>query len=175
MKISDRQLFVAVSFVFILLGLYSAVRGESYDSASPKIQAAIFLKLLAFSKDLDSAGDISVHVIGSPEFADEMKKSVGREIGKSKIVSVEETSELPSRKPSVLYIGDPAKLEEIIAYTRSSKVLSITGLPDLVTKGVTLGIGVADGKPKILLNVSASEKEGVVWNPAIMKISTLIK
>lgn len=175
MKISGRHTLLTVPLVFILLGLYQAVRGESYDIAPPKIQAAIFLKLLAFSKDLGSAGDISVHVIGSPEFADEMKKTVGREIGKSKIVSVEETSELPSRKPSVIYVGNPAKLEEIIAYSRSSKVLSITGIPDLVAKGVTLGIGVAEGKPKILLNVSASEKEGLAWNPAIMKISALIK
>jgi hypothetical protein len=174
MKIYDKSSFLAVSFVLILLCLSSAVRGESYESAPPKIQAAIFLKLLAFAKELGT-GDISIHVVGSPEFADEMKKSVGREIGKAKIVSVEETSEVPSQKPSVLYVGDPAKLEEIIAYTRNNKVLSITGIPDLVAKGVTLGVGVAEGKPKILLNVSASEKEGVVWNPAILKISTLIK
>jgi len=175
MKISDKQPFLAVSFALILLCLSSEIRGESYEIAPPKVQAAIFLKLLAFTKDLGGAGDISIHVVANPEFADEMKKSVGREIGKAKIVSVEETSELPSQKPSVIYLGDPAKLEEIIAYTRNSKVLSITGIPDLVVKGVTLGVAVTDGKPKILLNVSASEKEGVVWNPAILKISTLIK
>lgn len=175
MKISEREPFFAVSFVLILLLLCSAVRSENYEIAPLKIQSAIFLKLLAFVKDLDGGGDISVHVIGNPEFADEMKKALGREIGKSKIVSVEETSELPSQRPSIIYVGDPAKLGEIVAYTRSSKILSITGLPDLVSKGVTLGIGVAEGKPKILLNISASEKEGIVWNPAIMKISTPVK
>jgi len=44
----------------------------------------------------------------------------------------------------------------------------------LTTLGISLGIGLEDGKPKILLNLSASKDEGIDWNPAILKIATTL-
>jgi hypothetical protein len=51
----------------------------------------------------------------------------------------------------------------------------MTGIPDLVPKGISLGIGLSGGKPKILLNLSSSKDEGIDWNHAILKVSTIFK
>ena len=83
---------------------------------------------------------------------------------------------LPSSKPSILFVADNGKDDMATKYTQENKVLSATNIPDLVSKGVTLGFGVgSDNKPKILLNVNSSAKEGLDWNPAIMKVAQIVK
>ena len=54
-------------------------------------------------------------------------------------------------------------------------MLSITGNPDLASKDVSLIVGISNGKPKILLNLSSSKGEGIEWNPAILKVAATIK
>lgn len=157
------------------LGESSVASGGEYGQAPVDIQAALFIKLFLFNNDLNGGGDLIVHVIDAPEFAAEMEKSVGKKIGKAKFAAVTESAGLPEKKPSVIYLGKSDALEEVIAYTHAHGVLSITGLPDLVRKGATLGVGIREQKPKILFNLSASEKEGMDWNPVIMKIAEIIK
>jgi hypothetical protein len=157
----------------LMLSLHSYVCAEDFAKAPPEIQAALCVKLIGFDKTL--SGNISICVIGAPEFAAEMKKGIGKDIGNAKLASVSESAGLPSEKPSVLYLGDAAKLDEVIAYSRANKVLSITGIPELVEKGIALGIGVSEGKPKVLLNMTSSKEEGRDWNPAILKIAKIIQ
>jgi len=173
-KINALTIFNIFLFL-ILFGIFSVSKAENYGNVPPKIQAALFLKLFAFKNDINKGESVSIHVIDAADFAEEMKKAVGRPIGKSQLTDVNESPDLPSSKPSIIYIGNPEKFDLIKKYSTENKVLSITGIPELVEKGVTLGIASFEGKPKILLNISASESEGVNWNPAIMKISTVFK
>ncbi len=158
-------------FILMPFVLISLAYGE--DKAPPEIQAALFVKLLGFDKNL--SGNISICVIGAPEFAAEMKKGVGKEIGSAKLASVSENAALPSEKPAVIYLGDASKLSEVMSYTRANKILSITGISELVEKGISLGIGVFEGKPKVLLNMTSSKEEGRDWNPAILKVAKTIQ
>ncbi len=159
-------------FISFLLMLFAAVV-YAEDKAPPEIQAALFVKLIGFDKTL--SGNISICVIGAPEFAAEMKKGIGKDIGSVKLASVSESAGLPSEKPSVVYLGDTSKLAEVIAYTRSNHILSMTGIPELVEKGISLGIGVSEGKPKVMLNMTSSKEEGRDWNPAILKVAKTIQ
>ncbi|GBC61560.1 hypothetical protein DENIS_2522 [Desulfonema ishimotonii] len=163
------------AFVFIIVSVLSSGAYAEPGYAPVDIQATLFIKLFIFNNDLNKGKDITIHVINSPEFAAEIRKSVGKKIGKSKLISVSEADSLPSEKPSVIYLGNPAMLKEALEYTRKKEVLSITGIPELIEKGVTLGIGVVDKKPKIFFNVSSSEREDMDWNPVILKISTILK
>jgi hypothetical protein len=158
---------------FVLMLFSAIVHAEDIAKAPPEIQAALFVKLLGFDKTL--SGNVSICVIGSPEFAVEMKKGIGKDIGNGKLASVSESAGLPSEKPSAVYLGDGSKANEVIAYARSNKVLSITGIPELVEKGISLGVGVSEGKPKVLLNMASSKEEGRDWNPAILKVAKIIQ
>ena len=161
-----------------LLGLlflfsYSLVCAEDVIKAPSSVQAALFLKLLAFNKGL--IGDVSVYVMNDAEFAAELNKGVGKAVGTATLASVKTGTSLPESKPAVIYCGDGSKVDEVIAYSRSNKILSISGLPEASVKGITLVVGTLDSKPKILLNLSSAKEENVDLNPAILKISTVSK
>ena len=166
-------------FIFLLLFMQlldtGLVRAEDVSVAPVNIQAALTLKLLAFHNELASSEKTTVYVINGSEYASVLKKAIGKSIGSSKLSVVTEGSDIPSDKPSVIYFGGGSNLDDILAYTRSNSVLSITGDPSLVTKGVTLGFGVSNDKPKILLNLSSSKLESIDWNPAILKIAITTK
>lgn len=176
-----KKIVLTVTLAALVLGAPIDSRGESsaagrgeYGAAPVDIQAALFIKLFLFNQDLNGGGDLVVHVIDAPEFAAEMEKSVGKQIGKSRFSAVTASAGLPEKRPSVVYLGKPEALEAVTAYTHAQGVLSITGLPELVRRGVTLGVGTREQKPKILFNLSASEKEGMDWNPVIMKIAEIV-
>jgi hypothetical protein len=141
------------------------------NEAPAPIAAALLVKVIGFEKNI-SAGEITIYVLGSNDISNELKKVIGQ----ANIKTVQSGNSLPSSKPSILFVADNGKDDMATKYTQENKVLSATNIPDLVSKGVTLGFGVgSDNKPKILLNVNSSAKEGLDWNPAIMKVAQIVK
>lgn len=153
----------------------SLVQSEDISVAPADIQAALTLKLLAFHEKLSSSSNITVYVVNGSEYAHILKKAIGKPIGSSTLSSVIEGDDVPGEKPSVIYLGNSSKLDDILSYSRSNDILSITGDPSLISKGVTLGFGVSQEKPKILLNLSSSKLEDINWNPAILKVAITTK
>lgn len=139
-----------------------------------KVQANLILKILSFEKATTASGSATIHVIDEPEVAAALEAMVGRSAGKAKLTVVTQSSGLPTDKVSALYIGSESQLASGLEYTHANKVMSITGNSALVDKGVTLGLGVEAGKPKFILNLSASKDEGLEWNPAILKIASAV-
>jgi hypothetical protein len=152
-------------------------RAEAQLQKSPAdVTAALLIKVAAFEKNLNSSGDISIYVMDAPEVAAELQKGIGNAIGKSCLTQIESGADLPTSKPSILFVGSSSNVEKALEYTHSNKILSATGNPDLVEEGISLGLGIGeDEKPKILLNLNNSVNEGVDWNPAILKIARTIK
>jgi len=140
--------------------------------APAKIQAALFSKLLAFYTNLGTE-EFSIHVVDTPAIAKELEKMVGSKMGNAVLKAVTTGDGPPTDGAKVVYISKMQ--EDIITYTHDTKALSITGNPDLVSAGVTLGVGVENNKPKILLNLTASKSEGIVWNPAILRVAERIE
>jgi hypothetical protein len=158
-----------------LFFLFSQGICEDIGTAPITLQAAIILKVLAFNNNISSGGAITVYVSGAPDFAAEMKKAVGKPVGAATVGKVIEGAGPPSEKPSVVFVGTESSLTEILTYTKNNKILSISGNPALVSKNVSLVIGVSESKPKILLNLSSSKDEGIDWNPAILKVAVTAK
>jgi hypothetical protein len=148
---------------------------EDITSAPVSLQAALFLKLLVFNKNISSGGDITIYVVGAEDFAAEMKKAEGKAVGSSKIGKVIEGTGIPQEKPSIIYVGSKSSPAEIVEYTQKNKILSISGNADFISKNVTLIVGISSKKPKIMLNLSSSKEEGIQWNPAILKVAATIK
>ncbi|MCG8686025.1 MAG: YfiR family protein [Desulfobacterales bacterium] len=151
---------------------------EDVSVAPAPLQGAVLTKLLGFHKKIAGGGDVTVIVIGNKDFAGAMNsKGVGKPVGKSKIATITEMDAPPGDAPAgntVIYCGDPGQLDATLAYSRQHKVLSMTGDPELVAKGITLGVGVLNKKPKILLNLSSTKEEDIDWNPAILKVAVSV-
>jgi len=162
----------------VFLGYGAAGLGADIEAAPANIQSAIFLKTLALNKNIAGGGDVTLVVIKSKEFAEAMKPAIGRTIGTSKLATILTVEEVPTDKPAkltVIYLGDAAKLEACTKYCRQYKVASITGIPELVKKGITLTVGVLDKKPKIVLNLASTKEEGIEWDPQILKVASTIE
>ena len=138
-----------------------------------ELQAALLTKVTEFVTSMDD--QVSVYVLGSRGFAKDLKSAIGRKDGKKRIVSVESGDELPAGSPSILYVGNAKVLDQAIQFCRAHGVLSVTGDPALVKRGISLGFGLdeEDAKPKILINRNASKEENVSWNPAIFKFAII--
>jgi hypothetical protein len=137
----------------------------SYAQKAPaNLRAAIIVKILAFEKGYKPNG--SIFVIGDNDLASQLQAS-----GKFSKV---ETGSSPSGSFNAVYCDDAGAVGAVTSYTRSKKVPSLTGVLGLVEKGITVGVGIDGGKPKILMNLSSSQAEGLDWNPAIFNIVTKI-
>lgn len=168
--------------IFFLAGLIQFSMTD-FTNAAEEPEAPAFmvsglvLQMLTFEKTLMATnGDVSIHVIGSSAVADELKKSIGSSIANCKLTSVTSSNDVPTEKVSVLVIADTKKAEKAIAYTRAQHIISITNKPELVKKGVSLGIGMNDtGGQSLTVNMAASKAEGLNWKPAILKIAKAVK
>ncbi|HDQ44321.1 MAG TPA: DUF4154 domain-containing protein [bacterium] len=166
------------STTLLFLGLFIAIPDPAQGQLKKTpadVAAAMLVKVAEFERNLSDGRDIQIYVMAAPEVAAELKKGIGSLIGKSTLRGVESGAGLPSTKPSILYVESASEVDRVLGYTRSQKILSATGNPDLVEKGITLGFGVGDdGKPKIVLNTVGSVQEGLDWNPAILRIARTV-
>lgn len=159
-----------IALVLLVVATAVAPQVQAQDKAPAKLQAALIMKLLAFYTNL--GGDpFTIHVVGAPDVAEELKTMVGKTAGKATLNTVTE-GDAPGADAKVVYIGK--NVADNIAFTQSKQVLSVTGEPAYVSDGVTLGIGIEANKPKIILNLSSSKAEGINWNPAILKVAATI-
>ncbi len=170
-----RIIYFSLTFLSAIILIARVGWCEDIGAAPASLQAALFLKLLAFDKNIAAGSSVTIYVVGASKFATEMKKTEGKPLGGATLAKVLEGDGVPTEIPSVIYIGTEVNLKEVLAYTKSNKVLSITGNPALVSKGVSLIVGVSDAKPKVLIDPSASKDEGIEWNPAIFKVAVTTK
>lgn len=163
------RLVVAVLLIFCVTTSTGGV-----SKAPESVQAALFVKLLAFHKGVASGEQVVVYVADAGEFATELRKAIGQKIGAAKLVEVTSGSDVPETKPTVIYVGTEELVASLTAYARKHDVLTITGVPELAKKGVSLGVGMENDKPAVLLNPSASKQESAEWDPAIFKIARTV-
>jgi hypothetical protein len=86
-------------------------------------------------------------------------------------------SAVKSRKISLLYMapGTSRAVSEVTRVARALGVTTATGVPDYVRRGVSVGIGVRQDKPEILINLPASRLEGCEFDASLLRIATVIK
>ena len=174
---------------FACLGLIAVLipapmqRGPAADELiSLDLATRIFLKILLLDRELESktSNRIVVGVIGSDAAHDAFSALRGQRIDKSRAFVVAdvvryETLGPESRAPTLLYVGRGAKPEEVTKFTRRHGVLSVTTVEDYVNRGVTIGLTIENGKPRVILNLLNSKREGMHWNSKMLRISRVVR
>jgi len=161
---------ITVALLSILL-YSSSVSAGSYQWASVKIQSALFIKVLGFNKALE--GNLIIYVLGADEFAGEFRTQIGNRVGDGRLYAVIRGERLPADVPDIVYIGEGCNLEKVLDYTERNRVMSISGNPGYVGKGVSLIIAIEDGKPRLIVDTESSIREGVEWNKQMIRISQI--
>ena len=142
----------------------------------------IFLKILLLDRELESktSNRIVVGVIGSDAAHKAFSALRGQRIDKSRDFVVAEvvryeTLGPDSKAPTLLYVGASARPEEVTQFTRRHGVLSVTTVDGYVNRGITVGITIEKGKPRVILNLLNSDREGMHWNSKMLRISRLVR
>ncbi len=170
--------FLALCAGLATLGHPLAAHTQSVDV---ELASRIILKMLTLDLDLwkKSGGKIEIGVIGSPEAVAAFTKAKGSAIDKdatfSIVAVVAYESMPPSEKPTLIFVGEGADPAVVTKYTRGNQILSVTNVTSFVERGVTLGVEMEHDKPKVLLNLTSSESEGLNWDPKILKISRTVR
>jgi hypothetical protein len=161
-----------------VLGLALASRAQTVDV---ELASKIIVKIMMLDQDLQkkTGGKLEIGVIGSPQAVAAFTKLKGSAIDKDAKISISDViaydSMPPSSKPTLIFVGEGADPAVVTKYTRGNQILSVTNVASFVERGVTLGIEMENNKPKVLLNLTSSESEGLNWDPKILKISRTVR
>lgn len=83
---------------------------------------------------------------------------------------------LADGKIDVLYVTPlrGADIEALSRLCRAAGVLSFTGVPEFVSRGLAVGIGSRRGRPQILINRAAAEAEGAFFSSELLKLARIV-
>jgi len=85
-------------------------------------------------------------------------------------------SRLQNADVDVIYVtsGHLDQLEIILAVTRNRNVLTITGSPDYVLSGLSAGLILENGQPRLEVNLKALEAEGHQLDARVLKLCKVV-
>jgi len=185
----------------LICGLCLSVLICSYSLAQEmavpvNVQVPLFLKILTFDWNLKArvGNEIVVGIVYQSKFRaslnvkDKMMNQA-TEYAIKKIenipiryisVDLDEVNlvdAISSNKIDIIYVAPVRALGMgiITDLSRTQKILTLTGVPDYVESGISVGIGIRGEKPLIIINLPAAKAEGVDFSSQLLKLAKVIK
>ncbi|UCG51362.1 MAG: YfiR family protein [Candidatus Latescibacterota bacterium] len=160
-----------------------------------EVQFPLFVKILSFDRNLqrNAGGEIVIAIVyqggyipslnARDAIKDVFEKSgdigVGNNAMRHVCVDIE-TEELThvvaKHNVDILYIT-PLKAVDIESITKTSRALALitlTGVPDYVRSGVSVGIGLKEEKPEIIINLAAAKAEGADFSSRLLRLARIV-
>lgn len=176
LKLPQNIIFLAKQLAFICMFF---CLGNSVDaqniSVPEKIQAALLTKVLKYNPQIPQNQEIKILVVynnNSVLGKDEFIKGLGSFIAVKAIKPKELEAHISGCH--VVYF-----MEGIHGYSkicRANKTLSVTATTRFVEQGeISLGFGIENNKPKILVNLTSLDLEGQSFSSDILRIGKIFK
>jgi len=167
------------------------------DMAVPaETQVPLLLKILTYDRNLTSkaGSDLVVGVVfdsanrASSSAADKVGTALYAMNGRTvkgrplKWFTVEYTTPadlekvVRSKGIGVFYLtpGNDGHVADIVALSRRLGVTSMTGVPDYVRQGISIGVGYSQDRPQILINLSSARAERSDLDASLLRIATIV-
>lgn len=192
-----RDIIRSAVLLGVLVCLCGHARAQAEMAVTADRQVPLLLKILTYDRQLEvKAGDqLVIGIVSSPTSLASAKARgdvemalhsyLGKTVKKLPLdyywqdyTNAEKlTTWIKAKHISVLYIspGTEKSLTAILKVSQDNDVTSITGVPDYVEKGVSVGIGERQAKPQILINLTSSKLEGSEFDASLLRIATIIK
>ena len=194
-KLATRGLAAFLAALLAFMGFSGRARA---DELSATQQSLLFLRVLAYDRNLKARADgtVSVAVIyrsGKAESEQAREALLGalEEISKKvsvaglpiRVTAVEFTSpgavegKLRSMHASAVYVcpGLADATSALAQVTRKHSILSGTAVESAVRSGLSVGVVAREGKPGILINLPAARAEGADLDAALLRLAEVIK
>ncbi len=180
-RATTKRLIACLSLVLIL-ALSSARPALADEMTNLDLASRIFLKILLLDRHLEqkTSNRIVVGVIGSDAAHRAFSALRGQRIDQShdfvlaEVIRYESLDEV-SPLPTILYVGRDASPEEVTTFTRRNSILSVTTVTGYLERGISVGLAIENGKPRVVLNLINSNREGLRWSSRMLKISRVVR
>ena len=161
------------------------------------VQYPLFLKILAFDRELPKRAGTEIVIgllyqervrqswLAKDEFMRAVQKSSIKKIhdrpvrvvpiAYDRITSLSEA--LAEREIDVLYVAPlrATDLKEIVREVRRQKIMTLTGVPEYVEAGLSVGLALEGDSPEILVNLAASKAEGANFHAQLLRLARLVE
>lgn len=162
-----------------------------------ELQVALILKILTYDRNLESRAptELNIGIVYSAadpasvrardDVAEVLQRFSDRTVKKVRIrftsVEYQSVSQLESAAKaaqiSVFYItpGNTRNLEALARVSQANQILTTTGVPEYVERGIAVGIGVKQDKPEIIINLRSSKSEGCEFDASLLRIVRVVR
>jgi hypothetical protein len=183
-----------VALVALLAGSATAAEAMPFTA---DVQVTLLLKILTYDRSFavkaKSALDIGIVYMAADPQSVKAKDDIVKTL---QAVSDRTIKNVPIKFQPIEYRGRPSletavrsgvnvfyiapgtadAIDEVLKVSHRSGVTTATGVPEFVTRGVAIGIGMkADKKPDILINLPNSRSEGSEFDASLLRIATVVK
>lgn len=156
-------------------------------------QVSFFTRMLAFDRNLDRMGEgIVVGVLYQRRFRASLNAknavlAAGQEhpwiagrsvryVGIEMVDAADLNWELDRHDIDVIYVAPlrAVLIDNIVAVSRARRVLSFTGVPEYVSRGLVMGVGILGERPLILVNLTAARASGAELSSELLKLAQIV-
>ncbi|SFD04960.1 YfiR/HmsC family protein [Algibacter pectinivorans] len=163
-----------LAFICIVLCLSNIINAQKI-AVPENIQAALLTKVLKYNPQITQNKNIKILVVynqNSLLAKDEFIKGLGSNI----VVKAIALKELEQSIFGFHVVYFMAGIHDYSNVCKAQKVLSVTATTRFVEQGkISLGFGIENNKPKILVNLTSLEMEGQSFSSDILRIGKIFK
>lgn len=181
--------------VVVILGLATSARAESM-AVPAQMQVPILMKVLAYDRQFDAktGNALTIGIIytasdpssskATDQISDTLYGFAGKTVRKVpiKYYQIEYTTPaeleafVRAKGVNVFYVapGNDKALPAILKLSQSRGITTLTGVPDYVKRGVSVGVGLSQDKPQILINLTSARSEGSEFDANLLRIAVVM-
>ncbi len=183
------KLFFFIAGILMLCSSFVIAGG-----VPPKIEAVFILKIFSLDTAIASRADDNVNIgilyvaenSDSVAQKDKVKANLSAMSGKKLAGKPINIVEIPYTDRAVLEgslsniailyvtVGNEGNVTDIRAACDAKQTRSFASSRDMIENGIAVGVVLNGGKPKILINKSASSSCGARFSPALMRLAEVI-
>jgi len=180
----------------ILLFFFPLQWGNAQQMVVPvQIQIPLLIKVVSLQKNISSLKEVyTIGIFFQKTFSKSEKAkdeiiAMGRKKGLSllngipvQFVPVEVSSEkdfaqiIKDKQINAVYVTPlhSININLISEFARHRNILSMTGVPEYVEEGISVGVSAEGEKPQIVINVTASKEEGAEFSSKLLNFARII-
>ena len=166
------------------------------EALPEEIQATLLLKILTYDRSLEDRVKDTIHV-GIVYLAekDQSRKNKDAMVEYLKLNQDKTINGSPFRIMEIKYgtetnLGETTKrndidviyvtcgadnvVESISRLARTHGIMTITGQPSYVNRGLAVGLGIKEQKPEIIINLPSARAEGSDFSSSLLKLCRVI-
>ncbi|MCL5129138.1 MULTISPECIES: YfiR/HmsC family protein [unclassified Algibacter] len=159
-------------FVFIFLCWGNSVFSQNIP-VPERIQAALLTKVLKYDSQIPQNIKIKILVVFDDN-SELNKDEFITGLGNSMMVKAIRENELEQNISNYSVVYFMPGIQDYSEICKNNRVLSVTGISQYVEQGkISLGFGIQNNKPKILVNLTSLDKEGQSFSSDILRIAKI--